>query len=1091
MRKRDVAARRPASAAPASSGAAVRPAPLVRRLQQRLGNHGTQALTARIAAEAGGPTVASSPSTTIQTSLAISQPGDRYEREADRIADIVMRMPAAPSEIPDISAASSARPPVRRACVVCKAVNEHGNASGSEPDANGAMSVQRMAVPGAALGVTPAVEANVRTLQGQGSPLPQATRQFFEPRFGADFSQVRVNTGGRADETARSLGAKAFTVGSSISFGAGQFAPTLPEGQRLLAHELTHVVQQDGAVRRSRAPARRKESEPDTADKGKASLAISKSTEGPRLQPSWYNVDIPFTDYQFDPSWSGVKTAAGVVKDAAREALEAIVNQITSVVDGARAWLNEKWAEIQSLANAAWDGAKLAFDNIIGLFKNPLGLLADAIMGLDADSLAKGWATFLAVVNSVANGFKAMAGNVLGTANRLWGFINRYATGVLDKVASLTSNFLFRKLPESVQKGLHAIVDVLKSLWKSIADGWTALTGKIKRWVDGAIDAIVGLVLKVAGFGINVVISGIAMFGQLVLFLKDLFSNPGKYVELLAERTVQAFGGVESKFAGVVGQYFGGAKTSTKAVAHVKGPAAASAVKRAPPPAVEKKGSASWSDIGSGVLEMMGEKWSAFKSNPMSVVMQLLKDLIFPMAGNIDDIIELFKSIWHIVTGPLSAGSLEELWTSLLQIMDIPILIFHTVVSILMRSLMVPLIVASFIPHPVVKGVAAAVGYALLGAFVQAELLNIGHKLVLLKTGATTGEQKKDAYNRIADSLIAFAMTAAIMLLMLVLHFLANVAKGIYNFIKGKVFGVEPLPVEGRGSGQGEAKAAEDTLLDAQSKKGVAAERTTADGHKIKIMEDGRIFICTTCEELRFKYRSEIAGDEQLRTKLGEAERIVDPEAKADRVSALQKELADARENKLAAEPPEVKGKLLAEMRATVRKIIGEIKEQLRQREVIDTLRENPEVKAEIDADVRQLDAEMSRVEKGAKGVEGDPALEDAAREEFDTVRAQGEAVKEKINREINPPEGATVPRPGLKYPKNMLPTGGEYPYVSPDPSGEVVQATGEKSGYLDKDGNVWQVDRTKARTQRFFEWDVQTKDGGHINVGSDGTITH
>jgi hypothetical protein len=71
-----------------------------------------------------------------------------------------------------------------------------------------------------------------------------------------------------------------------------------------------------------------------------------------------------------------------------------------------------------------------------------------------------------------------------------------------------------------------------------------------------------------------------------------------------------------------------------------------------------------------------------------------------------------------------------------------------------------------------------------------------------------------------------------------------------------------------------------------------------------------------------------------------------------------------------------------------------------------------------------------------------------------------------------------------------MLPNSGDHPYVSPGPE-EVVQAPGEKPGYLDSEGNVWQVDRTKARTGRFFEWDVQTPDGGHINVGSDGTVTH
>ena len=94
--------------------------------------------------------------------------------------------------------------------------------------------------------VTPSVAANIHALNHGGSPLPQATQAFFEPRFGTDFSQVRVQTGSRAAETARSINARAFTVGRNIAFGPGQFAPESPAGSRLLAHELTHVVQQTG-----------------------------------------------------------------------------------------------------------------------------------------------------------------------------------------------------------------------------------------------------------------------------------------------------------------------------------------------------------------------------------------------------------------------------------------------------------------------------------------------------------------------------------------------------------------------------------------------------------------------------------------------------------------------------------------------------------------------------------------------------------------------------------------------------------------------------------------------------------------------------
>jgi len=79
---------------------------------------------------------------------------------------------------------------------------------------------------------------------GSGQPLDQTTRAFFEPRFGADFSPVRVHTDSRAAESAREVNAHAYTVGQDIVFGAGQFAPGTHDGRRLIAHELTHVAQQ-------------------------------------------------------------------------------------------------------------------------------------------------------------------------------------------------------------------------------------------------------------------------------------------------------------------------------------------------------------------------------------------------------------------------------------------------------------------------------------------------------------------------------------------------------------------------------------------------------------------------------------------------------------------------------------------------------------------------------------------------------------------------------------------------------------------------------------------------------------------------------
>lgn len=84
-------------------------------------------------------------------------------------------------------------------------------------------------------------------LNSPGQPLDAETRAYMEPRFGYDFSRVRVHTDTRAEESARSVNAQAYTVGSDIVFGAGAYSPSTHEGRQLVAHEMAHVVQQQAA----------------------------------------------------------------------------------------------------------------------------------------------------------------------------------------------------------------------------------------------------------------------------------------------------------------------------------------------------------------------------------------------------------------------------------------------------------------------------------------------------------------------------------------------------------------------------------------------------------------------------------------------------------------------------------------------------------------------------------------------------------------------------------------------------------------------------------------------------------------------------
>jgi lipoprotein-anchoring transpeptidase ErfK/SrfK len=104
--------------------------------------------------------------------------------------------------------------------------------------------LQRYATSSVGPAIAPPIVHDV--LRSSGQPLDRATRDFMEPRFGHDFSHVRVHTDDLAAQSARSVGALAYTVGKNVVFGRSRYAPRATDGQRLLAHELTHTIQQNG-----------------------------------------------------------------------------------------------------------------------------------------------------------------------------------------------------------------------------------------------------------------------------------------------------------------------------------------------------------------------------------------------------------------------------------------------------------------------------------------------------------------------------------------------------------------------------------------------------------------------------------------------------------------------------------------------------------------------------------------------------------------------------------------------------------------------------------------------------------------------------
>ncbi len=175
-----------------------------------------------------------------QPKLRLGAPGDVHEREADRIADAVVRGPAMRS---DARVDASSQVAVQRSC----------GCAACERDSL----LQRK--PSSGVSVAPAVLADRlaasvgSATRSPGQPLPADTQAFMAERFGRSFEHVRVHTGPAAAASARALDAHAYTLGQHVVFDAGQYRPGSIAGRRLIAHELVHTVQQ-GAASAGAAP---------------------------------------------------------------------------------------------------------------------------------------------------------------------------------------------------------------------------------------------------------------------------------------------------------------------------------------------------------------------------------------------------------------------------------------------------------------------------------------------------------------------------------------------------------------------------------------------------------------------------------------------------------------------------------------------------------------------------------------------------------------------------------------------------------------------------------------------------------------------
>lgn len=297
----------------------------------------------------------------LQARLFIGQPGDRFEREADLVADLVMHSTNTGGERSQSPTITIGAESLRRASdkstedalgpqvdqmektaqpdadeeeaqgrpedvaallletddlegdVGPQASREQSTTIKSPPtERPGEATMQPRELPGQTPTVSPKQESMIYALRGSGQPLSATSRAFFEPRFGHNLGPVRIHVGTEASRLAQSVQAKAFTVGRDVVFGEGYYQPTSATGRWLIAHELTHVLQQQEGL--SRSPA--------------GGVQV-QHTGRPQLQGGFWG-----------KVWGGIKKGASAVWGGVKKGASAV-------------WSGMKWA-----AGKAWSGIK-------------------------------------------------------------------------------------------------------------------------------------------------------------------------------------------------------------------------------------------------------------------------------------------------------------------------------------------------------------------------------------------------------------------------------------------------------------------------------------------------------------------------------------------------------------------------------------------------------------------------------------------------------------------------------------------------------------------------------------------------------------
>ena len=367
---------------------------------------------------------------------------------------------------------------------------------------------------------------------------------------------------------AANLGALALTHKSDIWLGRG----SSENDRSLMAHELTHVLQQGAGIRlKPLDEAESEGAEPRDAvappvtvggglEKGAGANENQSGqpesefvvSDAPEVQAAWYDFDIPFTDYQFDPSIEGVENAANIAKDtvvgAAETVGESVVGAAETVgelvtsgfewiyeeIEGSIStgidWLEDKFSGIKEFATSSFDTISNNLSTLLEYITSPVSMLQSAVQDMDADLLGMAWGALTSGATAVLQEIESVINGVLETGEGLWNTVSGYVDTSFGRVEDLINSWPFRQLPDFLQSRAQSLFDSIKSLWQEGRDYTTDLLARLKAFTDGILESIRGFVQRVVSYAIDTVVETVRTIKDASEFVTRIAEDPEGFI---------------------------------------------------------------------------------------------------------------------------------------------------------------------------------------------------------------------------------------------------------------------------------------------------------------------------------------------------------------------------------------------------------------------------------------------------------------------------------------------------------------------------------------------------------------------------------